>query len=342
MPLKYPLVDECVIVIADLFLPEDSTPDAAVLPGLERVARFGGSARLQAGWRSWLAGRVGCKALAGLPAACVAAIAADTRIEGFVSLATPVHWLTGLSSLHWDSRGILRLPAATLQSLARDFKSVFHGSGFALEPLLSGGFLMTGPVAADAQTMEPARCIGASIATALPAAPDLRRLGAEIEIWLHEQPANVARSARGELPLSSLWLWGGGRVASAADLASACSDVTGQRFYGSDPYLDGLARACGAGADPLPERIEAALSVSARRVVVVVDLAQILQADRFLSVPGALAALDARWIAPAAAEVARGAVRSLSVLANDRCLSFLRRDRFKRWRHARRGLAGLQ
>jgi hypothetical protein len=59
-------------------------------------------------------------------------------------------------------------------------------------------------------------------------------------------------------------------------------------------------------------------------------------------VPEALAALDARWLAPAVAAVARGAVRSLSVLANDRCLSYLRRDEFKLWRHARRGLAGLQ
>ena len=128
----------------------------------------------------------------------------------------------------------------------------------------------------------------------------------------------------------------------AQDLGSACSDITGQRFYGSDAYLDGLARACGATAQALPERIEDVLSLSAQRVIVVVDLAQILQADRLLTVPGALAALDARWLAPAAAAVAGGAVRSLSVLANDRRLSFVRRDEFKRWRHARRGLAGLR
>ena len=55
-----------------------------------------------------------------------------------------------------------------------------------------------------------------------------------------------------------------------------------------------------------------------------------------------LATLDARWIRPAAALVAGGALRRVYVVANDRCLSLTRHDRLKRWRRARRGLAGLQ
>jgi hypothetical protein len=342
MPLKYPLVHECVIVIADLFLPEGGSTDAAAVPGLERIARFGHGVVLDAGWRPWLARRVGCHELAGAPAACVAALAADPGDEDSVWLATAVHWLTGLTSLHWDSRGLLRLPPATLQALAADFRKVFQGSGFRLEPLESGGFLVTGPPVADTHTIEPARCIGASIATALPAAPSLRQLGAELEIWLHEHPINLARIERGELPISSLWMWGGGNVMRAPSAGAIPKATSAERFYGSDPYLDGLCCARGTRAHALPERIKDLLESPAQRIVIVVELAGLLQADRAMSVPDALATLDARWIRPAAALVAGGALRSVYVVANDRCLSLTRHDRLKRWRRARRGLAGLQ
>ncbi len=37
----------------------------------------------------------------------------------------------------------------------------------------------------------------------------LRRLGAEIEMWLHEHPLNQQRrTGRGQLPVTTLWFWG--------------------------------------------------------------------------------------------------------------------------------------
>lgn len=294
---------------------------------------------LAQGWRPWLARCVGEQALAEEPAACVAARCCD--VEGSVWLATPVHLLAGFSSLHLDHRGLLKLPMAPLRALAADFHRVFQGSGFALEPLASGGFLLVGPAISDAQALEPARCVGSSLAAALPRAPALRRLGAEIELWLHEHPVNQSRNERGELPVTSLWIWGGGTLSRTAAAPAGDPAIRSARAYGRDPYLEGLWCARGAGVRPLPANLEDPMEAPARCSVILVELSELLAPEPAASVRDALAALDTRWIAPAARLLARGAVRTVAVVANDRCLALNRHDRMKRWRRACRGLAGL-
>jgi hypothetical protein len=340
MALKYPLVHELVIVVADLYLPEEGSADSLALPGLERIARFATKSVLAAGWRPWLARHVGAAALAGEPPALIAARCCSAEVADAAWLATPVHYIAGLSSLHLEHRGLLKLPMATLTALAEDFREVFQGSDFALEALPSGGFLLRGPAVAEAQTIEPARCVGTSIAAALPRNAALRRLGAEIEIWLHEHPVNLARRARAELAVTGLWIWGGGTAPHPPRVRSGtCSENA--RAYGRDPYLDGLWCARGASARALPESIAALLEESARSSVIVVELAELLATDMRAGVGDALALLDARFLAPAAELLARGALGSLTLIANDRCLILKRRDSMKRWRRSYRGLAAL-
>jgi hypothetical protein len=333
-------VHELVIVVADLYLPAEGRADSLALPGLERMARFATKSVLAEGWRPWLARRMGAAALAAEPPALVAARCCSAEVAGAAWLATPVHCIAGLSSLHLEHRGLLKLPMASLTALAADFREVFGGSGFVLEPLPSGGFLLRGPAMAEPAAIEPARCVGASIAAALPRAPALRRLGAEIEIWLHEHPVNLARRARAALPVTGLWLWGGGNARSK-DPVPQDAPLASAHAYGSDPYLEGLCCACGAPAQALPESIVTLMNEPARITVMVVELAELLAADPTAAMGDALAMLDARWIAPAAAHLARGELGSLSLIANDRCLTLRRRDGLKRWRRPRRGLAAL-
>jgi len=339
MSLKYPLVYELVIVIADLYLPEEGSAGILALPGLERIARFGRVCALHEGWRAWLARRVGAEALAAEAPACVAARCNAAR--GALWLAAPVHCVAGLSSVHLDYRGLLKLPMATLAALAEDFQKLFQGSGFALQPLASGGFLLSGPAGGADHATEPARSVGGRLAGVLPGEPALRRLGAEIELWLHEHPVNRLRARRGELPVTGLWIWGGGTLPRELALPAAHEPVTSARAYGRDPYLDGLWCARGAQVQPLPAVIEEVLAAPTQLSVSIVELAELLTLDPAASLGDALAACDARWLAPAVRLVERGAVQQVAVVANDRCLSLQRYDHLKRWRRARRGLAGL-
>src|SRR5687767_1847711 len=63
-------------------------------------------------------------------------------------------------------------------------------------------------------TLPTTEVAGRSVATFLPAGGDgalWRRTSNEIQMLLHEHPCNSAREMRGQLPVNSTWLWGGGR-----------------------------------------------------------------------------------------------------------------------------------
>lgn len=212
---------EIAVVISDLYLPSAAdAPSATVaaLPGLAETARFGQKSRVDGDWRAWLARWMGRDDLArAAPAAVAAAASSSPSPEAFgagsVWIANPIHLMAGLTNLHLDYRGLLRLPAEDLARLAQDFTGTFGEGEFHLEALESGQFLLRTSRALNALTTEPSRALVHELDASLPKgqdAPILRRLGAELEMWLHSHPVNEARARRGELPVSTLWPWGGG------------------------------------------------------------------------------------------------------------------------------------
>jgi hypothetical protein len=345
MPLKYPLVHELVIIVPDLFLPEqEAAASAPTLPGLERIARFGRRSALPQGWRTWLAQHLGFSELATAAPAGVAARAHPMALTGSLWLATPVHCVAGHAGVHLEQRGLLRLPATTLAALAADFNVVFKDSGVQLAPLPSGGFLLSGLglPGAEAHSIEPARCVGVPMDGTLPVGRALQRLRVEIEIWLHEHPVNRERGARGELAVTGLWIWGG-PASAPTNAATIAGRIRAQdRAFARDPYVDGLWRAAGAPVvPPPPARLEEIELRGVERTIVAVELAELLASQRGAGVGEALLALDAAWLLPATRLLSRGAWRELVLIANDRCITLARYDALKVWRRARRGLTGL-
>jgi hypothetical protein len=370
-------VEEVVIVIADLYL--TSAAEAASirrveLPGLGHIARYGTGHALTQGWRPWLAAWAGRAALAGEPPASIASAASRSMASldesPMVWLATPVHFVAGLSSVHLDVRGLLQVELTVRQMLAAEFNATFAGSGFQLEALGSAGFLLRGPTVAAVTTVDPARVLGASINEALPTAADaprLRRLSAEIEMWLHEHPVNQERVQRGRLPISALWFWGGGiardsvtarleaetlsttfadtvpvsAIRGAALLAATAHAPPGAAF-GRDPYLHGLWRSTGSTAHAVPSDFEEVLGHTDRRAVFVIELSQAFDTHRDWTIRDALVDADGRWIVRALAALRRGDVARVTVVANDHKLSLGPRDRLKLWRMPRPALTALQ
>lgn len=318
-----PLMREIVIVISDLYLsPDTPAVEPVALPSLDRIARFGERLTLDRGWREWLAHWIGRHDLAQAP---VSAIAGAGRADAAMMwMATPLHLAAGLTTLHFDARGILRLSSEELEELAADFARTF--TDVRLVPLESGELLLLQSSPSAATTTEPARIVGGNVADALPQGPGastLRRLGAEIEMWLHEHPVNAARARRSELPISTLWLWGGG-----APLAPHSTSGPLPRACGSDSYLQGLWRLCGGSSQSLPQQLDAPYAES---VVLVVETGRM-----------SLGEVDRRFIAPALEHLQRRALERVSVLANDRLLLLSPADRHKFWRRARPALERLR
>ena len=346
---------EIVIVIADLYLdpepasrpPAAHAVDTVAAAGIEHLARFGDRAALPQGWRPWVAHWLGLPQYAHEPTASVAAAALENPpVEGAVWMATPMHLIAGLSSVHFDRRSVLRLPRAELEDLAASFRATFHGSGFDLHPLEGGELLLSGPaVSAPSATTEPARMLLTSVAEALSAgagAQALRRLSAEMEMWLHDHRVNTARARRGAPPVATLWLWGGG--APAAPRRAPAREVADTAF-GLDAFIGGLWRLAGGETRPMPVDWPAVIGEPrAQRALGVVEVTELLHAHASWPLTQAVAEIDRRLISPSVAALHRGELDRLVLLANDRSLSLRAASRWRLWRRARavgRGVEAL-
>ncbi len=343
---------EITLVLSDLYFSAGGSAPLA-LPGLSAMARFG-SSQPCGDWRQWVmrwlresaapANEPVLQQTADLAPASVAAqlLAAARPAAAMVWFATPVHLLAGLSSVHLDRRGLLRLDPGEAEELAAQFAGVFADSGFALRALPTGELLLFGPSLA-ANAREPARSVGADIAQGLPHGPDsaaVRRLGAEVEMWLHALPANAARQQRGELPITTLWVWGGGALPIVADSRrpAAASDLSA---FGSDAWLQGLFSAVGE-IHPVPRQLTDLFGYPlARRVLLVTEIGAALRAHPQWGLGEALVQIDQDFVAPAIAAMRRRKLAALRILANDRLLELRARDRCKIWRRSRSGIAAF-
>src|SRR5665213_2642130 len=212
--------------------------------------------------------------------------------------ATPVHYFAGLDSVHLHPDGLLQLSDSAQQSLVADFKSVFGQTPWGLHSLGRRELLLSGPPLAQS-AQDPAQFAGREPAGGVPrgaAAATLRRLGAEIEMWLHEHRINLERARNGELPVSALWLWGALPFHAATPEAAAATASPGNgHLYGEDAYAEALWRLRRGHTAPLPAHFEAmGGSGGGRHVVLYPPLGG-------AGLTTALQRLDHDWLLPALA-----------------------------------------
>lgn len=306
-----------ILVLRDLYPTRlDAATLAALprLPVLERWLAQGEARAAPGGWRESLWRECGDASQPAVPPASIAGAAvAGVPLDQPLWLATPVHLMAGLDTVRMHPAGLLELDSSEQAALAADFGRVFAGSGQSLhatgrrELLLAGGAAnLLGSVVSH----DPARWLGTDPRSGFPAgdgAPALRRLGAEMEMWLHDHPVNRARAERGLLQANALWLWGGGAPALTGSTASAASQAMA---WADDLFVDGLARLRGAAMAAGAQRWPAA----AGDLVAVCELGARPDAQSLL-------ALERDWLAPAFNHWRGGAVHSASLLAGDRAVT---------------------
>jgi hypothetical protein len=288
-------------------------------------------------WRRWLAARSASAAARSLsPSATVAAAwpadpdSAGAPRPGQVWLATPVHYFAGLDSVHLHPAGLLRLDPGEQQRLVEDFARVFAGSPWELRSLGQRELLLSGP-AVEASGADPAYFAGSDPTPGLPrgeGAGTLRRLGAEMEMWLYEHPLNLERAGRRELPVTTLWLWGAGPIqaATATATATATGTVPGARLYGSDTFAEALWRLQSGTARALPAAFDAALLAPQADSVFLYPLL------RPEGLTAAFLALEQRWLPGALRAVRQRRASVLRLLIGQRLYSVRWLDLVRVWR----------
>ncbi|HVN99700.1 MAG TPA: hypothetical protein VMT49_06645 [Steroidobacteraceae bacterium] len=335
-------MNRLILVLRDLYparLEREALARLPRLPSLEQWLARADALPAPGGWRTWLWREFALPtALAGDPAlpAAVAAAAVPRLPAGKpLWLATPVHFVAGLDTVRLHPAGLVELDEEAQRALAADFGRVFDGAGYTLhatgrrEMLLAGG----APAASGGpRNDDPAMWLGADPRGGLPTganAAALRRLGAEMEMWLHEHPVNLARSARGQLPANALWLWGGGAPAVISAVRAAPAALA----WTEDLYIDGLARLRAAAVTARPGSWPegGASAAPAGELLVDCGLGAASGAE-------GLRALEREWIAPALAQWQGGRWDRAILLAGERAITLQGsrwRHRWRRWRRVR-------
>jgi hypothetical protein len=155
----------------------------------------------------------------------------------------------------------------------------------------------------------------------------------EIQMALHDHPANAARELRGAPPVNSVWLWGAGRLPEAVSgpwHSLTCDDALAAGFA----QLAGIRRrTLPASASEWLERAP----LEGRHLVVLDSLRAVLALAGPEQHSERLAALEARWFAPLLDALRSERIGMTTVHAPDSGLAHetIRGDLRRFWRRAR-------
>lgn len=317
-----------MLVFADLFTIEllDAQPVRAL-----GCWRFEPAQPIGGGWRGMLARGIGRPELEWVEPASLVSAAQPLGPASAPWLATPMHWQAGLTTVHVAGDARLRLSSAEALQWCAAFAADFGTRGFGLQPAGTAGFLLSGLEASGAQTLEPMQLCRLPLAEAQPrgpGSPRLRGLMSEIELWLHEAAPNRARRARGERPVSSLWLWGGG-APPRAPLQPSAAVSRWPALFGEEATLHALARLSCCEVLPLTG-IDTLLAAKAESGCAVIE------ADG-----SGVAGLTRDYVSIALEALVQHRLDRLTLVAQDRAVRARRADRWCRWRERRRWTEAL-
>lgn len=172
---------------------------------------------------------------------------------------------------------------------------------------------------------------GRDVGPLQPQGEDAARLRAqlnELQMLLHDHPVNQAREARGELPINSLWLWGGGRL----PVAPACP----KRVYADDREALALAAFCGARTRALPTHPDAHF-LKAGGIVLLDALSRAGEIGDAHGWRDALRMLERDWFVPFRAQLRGAGTEGLRLLdpASGRALHLTSGDAWRFWCRSR-------
>lgn len=324
------------LLVPDLFWPRDDgdapyrgfeLPALALLLARSRRRRFP-----PIGLEAWLCQAFEIERQQDWPVAPITlAFDGGDAAEGYWLRADPVHLLAHRDRLTLLEPGTLNPTAEDASELVALLNRHFSVEGLEFHAPHPARWYLRTSRTPRLLTRELSLAAGRDIAGTLPIGEDSlrwRRILTEIQMLLHEHPVNQRRESRGEPPINSVWLWGGGRRAV----------VSGQHFshVGGDNVL---ALALAARTETLMmsgARLRAMDKAARLLVVAETHSARYGNEQAWRQ---ALTAIEHAWFAPLLAGLKQGSVDCVVLVAlhSRGCVRFeiSRPDLYKFWRRRR-------
>ena len=163
----------------------------------------------------------------------------------------PVHVRADQSCLRLFDATTFSLKPDEARALIGAFNDYYSERGWQLQAPHPQRWYLVLPQAPDMTTIAPGNIGGEDINDFLPVGTDSSAWHAlmnEVQMLFHDHPVNAARVQRGELPVNSIWPWGGGVLPGKPDTI-VTQVITDQ------PLPAGLAQLAGISRRGLPGEI---------------------------------------------------------------------------------------
>lgn len=250
--------------------------------------------------------------------------------DGYWLRADPVHLRVMRDRIVLADSSAFGLSQQEADALVASISQHF-GDALRPQPLHPTRWYLHFPHAPQLRTTPLSVASGRDIHSLLPqgeAAGPVRAMLNELQMLLFEHPVNQAREARGELPVNSLWLWGGG----SAPVAPA----TGRAVYARDDTARALGAFCDSSVYPLPPQLEPAMLKTAG-MVLLDDLTLAGQCGDAYGWREAMRGLEQNWFVPLLASLRTLDASGLRLLdpVSGRTLHLQVMDAWKIWRRPR-------
>lgn len=198
-----------------------------------------------------------------------------------------------------DEANALRAAVADLLADANIALDTPHPARWYVPADIFGDLVATTPVRATGRNIDIWMQSGAQ-------ARNWRRLQNEIQMTWHDHPVNAAREADGRLPVNSVWLHGGGKLAAVGKLADT--------VLTNDPFLAGLALAGGSRLGSQPARFADVANVDGSVMAMLDDATEAhISADWGLWLDR-MHTLDAEWFQPVLDALTEGRIQAVTLV----------------------------
>ena len=250
----------------------------------------------------WICAAFGVKRQNDWPVGAILAQAREAPgVSAFWVCANPVHLAIDRDSLILQPLSELRISDQESQALVSAIRAHFATEQLEMIHIDTGVWVVGALHDQNLSTTELALAEGRSVDGLLPTgadAPWWQRMVTEAQMILHDHPVNIAREQRGEVPINSLWIWGGG----TAPVIQKSFDT----MHAADALLRALAALSGTPLMDLPgDALDIPLDHRYLVEFVVTDKP---------GTTGSISALETDWIAPAWRALGTGRLDELTLI----------------------------